>query len=217
MPVEGAILRVSHLERAGPGAVIWFGGNADDVASSMPVIAAAFPGRSIFAMHYRGYGGSSGAPSEAALRADALALHDRVALTHPDIVVVGRSLGSGVAIGLAAKRPVARLVLVTPYDSLEALARRQFPMFPVSWLLQDKYESWRYAPGLRLPVLLLAAEHDDVVPRASTDLLATRFAPGIATFHVLSGTSHNTILDPPAFEHLMRETVPAPAAAAHHP
>jgi hypothetical protein len=217
MAVDGATLRVSHLERPGAGAVIWFGGNADDVSASMALIAAAFPDRSIYAMHYRGYGGSTGAPTEPSLRADALVLHDLVKGAHPEIIVVGRSLGSGVAIGLAAARPVARLVLVTPYDSLQALAQRQFPMFPVSLLLRDKYESWRYAPGLQVPVLLVAADHDEVVPRASTDLLATRFAPGVARLHVLPGTSHNTILDSPAFERLMREIVPPTTPPSHHP
>jgi pimeloyl-ACP methyl ester carboxylesterase len=212
LPVEGALLRVSVHEERGPGAVVWFGGNADDVASCLPILEAAFPDRAIYAMHYRGYGGSTGEPSEAAFRADALALYDRVVATHPDVIVAGRSLGSGVAVQLATQRPWTGLVLVTPYDSLQALAQRQFPMFPVSLMLRDKFESWRYAPSLQGPVVLVAAEHDEIVPRASTDLLLTRFRPGIATLHVLPGTGHNTILDPPAFARLMRATIPSAAS-----
>lgn len=84
-------------------------------------------------------------PSEVALVADALALFDRVYAEHPHVVVGGRSLGSGVAVHVASLRPVARLVLVTPYDSLYGIAARQFPYVPVRWLLWDTFESWRYA------------------------------------------------------------------------
>ena len=94
---------------------------------------------------------------------------------HPDVIVIGRSLGTGVAARLASTRPVAKLVLVTPYDSLLGIAQRQFPLFPVRWLLIDKYESWRYVPGIKAPVLILRAEHDELIPAASTEALRARF------------------------------------------
>jgi pimeloyl-ACP methyl ester carboxylesterase len=144
--VDGARLLVSRRTEPGPDAVVYFGGNAEDVAASVPGLVRAFPGRSIYALHYRGYNGSAGKPSEAALIADALALYDLVYGTNPHIVVIGRSLGSGVAIHVAALRGVERLVLVTPYNSLEELAAQRFPLFPISWLMLDKFESWRYAP-----------------------------------------------------------------------
>ena len=89
----------------------------------------------LYLLHYRGYGGSSGSPSEEMISRDAMTLFDQVYATHPHITVVGRSLGSGVAVRLASQRPAARLVLITPYNSLEELAARQFPIFPVKWLL----------------------------------------------------------------------------------
>ena len=75
-------------------ALIYFGGNAENVSASLPMLSAAFPDRAIYAMHYRGYGGSSGAPSEEALQDDALLLFDQVYAQHPNILVMGRSLGS---------------------------------------------------------------------------------------------------------------------------
>ena len=122
--------------------------------------------------------GSAGTPSEAAIVADALALFDEARREHRDVVVVGRSLGSGVAVRVASLRPVARVVLVTPYDSIQEIAAARFAFFPVRWLLRDKFESWKYAPAVTAPTLLIAAEHDEVIPRASTELLLTRFKTG---------------------------------------
>jgi pimeloyl-ACP methyl ester carboxylesterase len=198
--VDGVALQLTVRPHEGPGAVLYFGGNGEDVSASLPSLAAAYPGRALVLLHYRGYGGSGGRPSEAAIMGDARALFDHVQALHPDVIVVGRSLGSGVAVRLASERPVARLVLVTPFDSLQALAQAQFRLFPVRWLLQDKFESWRYAPQVRAPTLIVAAEHDEVIPRASTERLATRFAPGVARVVVIGGALHNTISDDPAYE-----------------
>lgn len=195
LKAAGADLVVSVRPHAGPKALIYFGGNAEDVSASLASFAGAFPDRAIYLLHYRGYGGSSGKPSEKSLHADALALFDKVRLDHADIAVVGRSLGSGVAVRLASERPANRLVLVTPYDSIEEIAARQFAYFPVRWLLTDKFESWRYAPAIRVPTLLLQAEHDEVIPGASTERLGAAFASGVASRIVILGTGHNTISD----------------------
>ena len=152
-----------------------------------------FPDHAIYLLHYRGYGGSSGGPSEQALFSDALALFDEAHSKHPNIEVIGRSLGSGVAVYVASLRPAARLVLVTPFDSMQEIAALQYPYVPVRWLLLDKFESWRYAPQITAPTLILAAEHDEIVPRANTELLQSRFKSGLTSIHVLPGTGHNTI------------------------
>ena len=204
LPVAGAEVIVSVQPRAGAPAVLYFGGNAEDVSSSLPELAIAFPQRAIYAMHYRGYGGSSGAPSERALQADALALYDFAQARHPQITVIGRSLGSGLAVRLASERPVARLVLVTPFDSLTALAAPLFPWLPVRWLMLDRYDSASRAPSLHMPTLILAAEHDEVVPAASTRRLYERFPPGVATLQVIAGTGHNTISSSPVYTHALR-------------
>jgi pimeloyl-ACP methyl ester carboxylesterase len=193
LPADGGTVLVTVREFAGPNALLYFGGNAESVSHNLPSLSQAFPDYAIYLMHYRGYGGSSGKPSEAALVADALALFDQVRGEHPEVTVVGRSLGSGVAVHLASLRPVARLILVTPYDSLQDLAARQFPYFPVRWLLRDKFESFRYAKEVSTPTLIIAAEHDEIIPRASTEALYTRFRDGVASFTIVAGTGHNNI------------------------
>lgn len=204
LPVDGAVLRVLARPQAGAKALLYFGGNGEDVSYNLPGLAAAFPDHALYLLHYRGYGGSTGAPSEAALFADAAALFDKVRAQHQEVAVVGRSLGSGVATWLASRRPVARLVLVSPYNSIQELAAGLYPWVPVRWLLHDKYESWRYAPQVTAPTLLIAAERDDVVPRASTDALLPRFRTGLATFRVLPGTDHNSIAGHPDYYPALR-------------
>jgi len=122
--VEGAELQLSTRPLAGTDAVLYFGGNAEDVSGSLALMETAFPQQALYLLHYRGYGASSGKPSEEALFADSLALFDQLHKQYPNITVVGRSLGSGVAVHLASLRPVKRLVLVTPYDSIAAIAAR---------------------------------------------------------------------------------------------
>jgi len=200
LSVPGAALQVSVREREGSGAVIYFGGNAEDVSASLAEIAASFPEQAVYALHYRGYGRSTGSPSESALQADALALYDHVARQRSDITVVGRSLGSGIAVSLAAVRPLSRLVLVTPYDSIEAVAAQQYAVFPVRWLIKDRFDAAARAPQVRAPTTVIIAERDEVIRRARSDVLVSRFAPGVAQVVVIAGAGHNTLDGRPDFE-----------------
>ncbi|MGW8461431.1 alpha/beta hydrolase [Pseudomonas sp. CLCA07] len=203
LTVEDAQVQVSVRPHDGPNALIYFGGNAEDVSRNLADFSQAFPEHALYLMHYRGYGGSTGSPSEEAIARDALTLFDTVYNSHPNIAVVGRSLGSGVAVRLASQRPTSRLILITPYNSLESLAKQRFPLFPVKWLLQDRYESWRYAAHITVPTLLIAAGHDDVIPRSSTQQLYTHFAPGVATLKVIPDAGHNSLSDNPEYLKLL--------------
>lgn len=203
LPVADAQVLVSTRPHDGPDALIYFGGNAEDVSRNLPEFSQAFPNQAIYLLHYRGFGGSSGSPSEEALERDALALFDRVHAEHPNTVIVGRSLGTGVAIHLANQRPASRLILITPYSSLEDLAAIKMPLFPVRWLLKDKFESSKYAPRIRIPTLLIAAEHDEIIPRANTEKLYAQFSPGVASLKVIAGADHNSISQSPEYLKLL--------------
>lgn len=204
LPIDDAQVLVSGRPHPGTEAVIYFGGNAEDVSATLPTLEQAFPESAVYALHYPGYGGSTGKPSERALLSAAFALFDQVHAEHPSIVVIGRSLGSGVAVHLASQRPVARLILVTPYDSLERIAARQFPYFPIRWLMLDKFESWRYASRVSAPTLLIAAEHDEVIPFQSTESLYRNFKPGVARLTIVKGVSHNSISESADYIPLLR-------------
>ena len=204
LPVDGAKVVVNGRPHAGPKALIYFGGNGEDVVSARDAFASTFPDHALYLVDYRGYGGSTGHPTEESIQADAVALIDRVRREHSDIALIGRSLGTGVAIRLAARRPATRLVLVTPYDSIVELAAAQFPFVPVRWLLIDRYESFRYAPAIGIPTTLVMADRDEVIPRASTEQLLGRFQPGIASLQVIAGTGHDTISDKPQYLDILR-------------
>jgi pimeloyl-ACP methyl ester carboxylesterase len=204
LTVPGARLAVSVRPRPGPRALVYFGGNAEDVTYSLPELAEAFPEHSLYLLHYRGYGASAGSPSEAALYADALALFDRASAGHREVVVVGRSLGAALAVRVASRRPVARLLLVTPFDSLVRIAQRHYPFLPVRWLLKDRFEAWRDAPGVAAPTLLIVAGRDEIAPAAHAEALLRSFQPGVARLEVVPGAGHNTISAHSEYRALLR-------------
>lgn len=195
---EGDVL-VSTRPLSGNSAIVYLGGNAENVSLNLNDLSSAFPNYALYLLHYRGFGGSAGKPTEVALTSDALALFDKVYSTHKQVIIVGRSLGTGIAVQVANLRPAAKLILVTPYNSLLELANSQFPFMPVKWLLEDKYELWRYVPTINIPVLILAAEKDSVIPRDQTLLLHSHFKQNPVLFKILSNTSHNTISESPQY------------------
>jgi len=190
---QGERLKMWVVERPGSRALLYFGGNAEDVAGNIDLFAEAFPEHSLYLVNYRGYGGSSGRPSEAALVADALAVFDHVRAEYSEIAVMGRSLGSGVAVQLAAARPVERLVLVTAFDSLVNLAREYFRWLPVGLLMRDRYDSARRAPEVKVPVLVVIAGEDEIVPQRRSLALVEAFAAGHAQVVVVPDVGHNTL------------------------
>jgi pimeloyl-ACP methyl ester carboxylesterase len=210
---EGERIRVWVVARPGSRALLYFGGNAEDVAGNIDRFTAAFPDRSLYLVNYRGYGGSSGRPTEAGLHADALAIFDHVRRERAEIAVMGRSLGSGVAVHLASERPVERLVLVTAYDSLVNVAREYFRWLPVGRLLRDRYESATHAKAVEAPVLIVIAGEDEIISRARPEALAAAFAPGQVRVEVVAGVGHNTLDGSPAYLEAVRRFL-APILAA---
>jgi pimeloyl-ACP methyl ester carboxylesterase len=190
---DGAVLKVWHLASSGERAILYFGGNAEDVGSNIDAFGIAFPDTDVYLVNYRGYGGSTGEPSESGFLRDAERLFDEIRSRHPRVAVIGRSLGSGVAVHLASVRDVSKLALVSPYDSITRVAQRQFPLVPVSWLLRDTFDSVGKAAKVRAPVLVLLAERDQVIPRAHSERLATAFAPGRVEMRAIAGTDHDSI------------------------
>lgn len=190
---QGERIKVWTVARGGPQALVYFGGNAEDVGANLAGFAAAFPSHSLFLVNYRGYGGSSGRPGEDALIADALAVFDHVHAIHPQVTAMGRSLGSGVAVQLASARPVQGLVLVTPFDSMVDLAEEHFRWLPVQLLLRDRYDSRRHAHAISAPVLVVIADDDEVVPTRRSRALAAAFCPGQVSVVTIEGAGHNSL------------------------
>ena len=201
---DGLTLRGWVVNPGRSRAVLYFGGNADAIQTVRPKLEQWLPDLTFYLLAYRGYGASEGSPSEAALFGDALALYDYAKPRHQAIDALGRSLGTGVAIYLASQRPLERLALVTPFDSILNGARKIFPMFPVAWLVKDKYESWRYAPQVHCPVLALAAENDHVIPAGSTRRIVAAL-PEVKKFMVIPDVGHGDIVDSQAYAEALIE------------
>jgi len=187
--------------------LLYFGGNAEEV-SHLALEAPELAGVSLVLFNYRGYGRSSGEPGERALFADALAIYDHVAaLPRVDrrrIVVMGRSLGSGVATYLASQRPVAAVVLVTPYDRRVAVGRTHYPFLLVGAVLRHPFDSATRARTIDAPMLALIAGADTIVPPPRGEALARAWR-GPATALVLPGAGHNDVALHPAFWPAIRE------------
>lgn len=153
--------------RGGKPVVIYFHGNGEIIASRVPrhrQIAA--DGAGVIALSYRGYMGSTGNPTEDGLLHDAEAAYRFAASRYPSspVVLWGHSLGSGVAVALAARHQVAKVILEAPFSSTVDVAALRFPIVPVRWLMHDQFRSDQRIEAVRAPLLIMHGDQDGVIP-----------------------------------------------------
>ena len=196
---EGERINVLVLNPNRSNAIIYFGGNAEPVIFNAEPFAHHLTEFTIYLVEYRGYGDSSGSPTEAGLFSDALAVYDSIKPKHQQISVMGRSLGSGVATYLASQRSVHKLALITPFDSIANVAKKKMPIFPVGLLLKDRYDSAGRASMVSAEVFIAIAELDQIVPKEHAFELAAAFKDDQVETQVLSGADHNNISVHPEF------------------
>jgi fermentation-respiration switch protein FrsA (DUF1100 family) len=184
-----------------PGArvtLVWFHGNAGNIGDRVHNIGYLHRllRANVFIFDYRGYGQSDGSLrdlSEEATYRDgqgAVAyLQTRSDLAHTRLVYFGRSLGAAIAVELARARPPAGLILETAFTTLKDVARVHYPFVPL-WFLQTKYESLRKIPEIRVPLLILHGDRDEVVPLEQAQrLYAAANEP--KRLYVIRGAYHN--------------------------
>lgn len=174
-------------------AIIYFGGNAEAVENNIPEFDQALAEHTVYLVNYRGFGGSSGKPSEQALFEDALTIYDAIKDKHDNISVIGRSLGSGVAVYLATQRDIDKIVLVTPYDSIKNVAKSHYPIFPVSLVLKDHFDSVSRSGLLTQPILVLLADHDMTVFRKNSEALIAALKPEQVDTRIIEDSDHGSI------------------------
>jgi fermentation-respiration switch protein FrsA (DUF1100 family) len=177
---------------------LWFHGNAGNVGDRVQLIRELHEavGASIFIVSYRGYGRSGGSPSEEGFYRDAQAALDYL-LSRPDvdtrrIVYFGRSIGSAVAVQLAARREPLALVLEAPFPSLSWLARQVYPWLPVSRFLHEEYDVEGAARRVSAPALILQGERDEIVPLSGARAVVAALA-GEVELVVVPGAGHNDV------------------------
>jgi fermentation-respiration switch protein FrsA (DUF1100 family) len=177
--------------------VLYFHGNGGSLRSRRArVEALAGQGRGVLLVSYRGYSGSTGAPTEDGLRTDARTAYDFAARSvEPGrIVLYGESLGTGVAVRLATERPVGGLVLDAPYTSTAEVAAGLYWYVPVSWLMHDQYRSIDIISQVRAPILVMHGDQDRIIPFAYGERLFAA-APEPKRFLRLPGVGHTRVLE----------------------
>jgi len=186
---DGTRLHAWHVK--GESLVIYFGGNAEEVSWMLEEAARRTPRTGWLLVDYRGYGSSGGSPSESALVADGLRWYDQMGGQYKNIYLFGRSLGSGVAVQLAAHRPVAGVILVAPFDSLVEVGKRHYPFLPVNWMLRHRFDSVAVAPKIAAPLLCIVATDDEIIPAAHAKRLYDAWG-GEKRWVGLEGAGHNS-------------------------
>lgn len=209
---DGHKLAGVHIPAARPAKdrtlILGFGGNAWNAQDVAEYLHEVFPNSDIVAFHYRGYSPSLGSPSAEALIADAPFVFDQAvkAVKPKRTVAVGFSIGSGIAAALAAKRPVDGLILVTPFDSLKAVARSLYPWLPIGPFFQHEIDAAAALKQTKVPVAIIAAERDDIIPPPRTAALRDQ-TPNLVFDRTLAGAGHNDIYSRSEFQEAMREAL----------
>ena len=174
-------------------ALLYYGGNAESIEENIRFFKTILPNYTVYLVNYRGYGKSQGSPTQNTLFSDALAIYDVVQKYHKSISIIGRSLGSGVATYLASQKEIEKLLLITPYDSVENVAQGVYFYVPVKWLLKDKYNSMLYIKDIKVKTLIIYASEDEVINPKRTQNLIRYFKK--EQLHVLkiNNANHNDI------------------------
>lgn len=178
-----------------PRALIYFGGSSEPVELRRAALAAAFPNHTRYLIPYRGFGPNRLLVSEEhAIKGDGLRAFDHIKQQHAHVDVLGRSLGTGVALHVASRRHVRRLGLITPYDSILAVAQLRYRWLPVKRLLRDRFESWRDAVGVDSPIFAILAETDPVTPHKCWENLQKHLKAPFGV-QMVPNTNHTNIVD----------------------
>ena len=195
---DGMIMRgwlIKNASRPSLRLLFYYGGNAEELSRILEE-SGKFGDRSLVLVNYRGYGRSDGKPGEEALQRDALEIFDMITrrpdVDADDVVLMGRSLGTAIAVNVAAHRSHAGVILVSPFDSMTNVAKRHYPIIPVGLLLRHRFESFRLAPAIKSPVLILAADDDSIVPKSHSRSLAGYWG-GKVDFCEIGKSGHNTL------------------------
>ena len=194
---DGVRLHGWYVEPPGPDrpVLLWAHGNAGNLSHRAHNIAMIHTElrAGVFLFDYRGFGRSEGKPGEPGLYEDARGAYAWLRRRVPPerILLFGRSLGAAVVVRIVAEGAVARgLILESPFENLVAMGRTVFPFLPVSWLVSQEFDNLKYLPKVRIPVLILHGDADEIVPLAQGRRLFELANPP-KRFYVIAGSGHN--------------------------
>ena len=180
----------------GKPVVLFFHGNTGNISHRLDNLRLLHSlGVAVFIFDYRGYGKSEGTPSEKGLTKDALAalswLQEK-GWQQEQIVYFGRSLGAAVAVNLAHQQKPAKLILETPFTSVQAMGRHHYPLLSMTlgWMLRDRFDNLEKINRINMPLLVFQGDRDNIVPESmAKELFAAANEP--KNFHLIQGADHN--------------------------
>lgn len=188
--------------------ILGFGGNAWNGQDVAEYLHELYPAHDVVAFHYRGYAPSAGSPSADGLIGDAPLIYDATVrrFRAKQIIAVGFSIGTGIAAQLSSKRKLDGLILVTPFDSLKAVAQSMYPWLPIGPFFEHEIDAARPLTESKVPVAMIQAERDEIVPGERTSAL--RNLVGNLVFdRTIKGAGHNDIYTRSDFHAAMHEAL----------
>ncbi|MBI9070696.1 MAG: alpha/beta hydrolase [Melioribacteraceae bacterium] len=177
--------------------IIYYGGNGEEVSHNLNDLSR-FKNYSILLLNYRGYGKSEGSPDQDAIFEDALFIYDRFSEDYEEVILFGRSLGTGVASYVAGKRNPSKNILVTPFDCLANVAQSYYPYLPVNLLITQKFDSVENIKDYKNRSLVFIAGTDKIIPNKSSYNLAEKLGDSCKTVFI-KDAGHNDIQSYPEY------------------
>ncbi len=188
--------------------ILYFAGVQQDSVALVEKFARHYPKMPFVTYNYRGYGKSGGKPGQKRLFEDAVHIYDDLVLRYAyrpeDIILMGYSLGTGVASFLASQRQVSEVLLMAPYDSVYEVIKKRYPFSGIHWVLKQRFPSVDFVPHIDVPVHIYAASDDRVVNVKHAKMLKS-YVSNLAGFYEYAGVAHNDILfNPDVVEHIKK-------------
>lgn len=194
--IDGEKIEVITLNRHQKNAILYFGGRSESVSKSAEKLQQTFSDYAVYLINYRGYGSSTGLATEKDLLKDAEIIYEDIAQNHNNVSIIGRSLGTGIATHIASRKKVDKLVLVTPYDSILNIAQDKYPIYPISYILKDQYNSIDYVKDIpKIPTLIFLVKDDKTIPFKYSNNLIQSFNSDSIQVKTINNTTHSSIVD----------------------
>lgn len=200
-----ALLRGLHVKNNSSTLLLYFGGNADDAVQFVTHVPNAKQVDMVM-FNYRGYGHSTGKPSQDALYRDAVSIYDTYAPLYKKVIIVGRSLGTAMATYLSSQRKSELTLLITPFDSIASIAKEDYWWLPVTWLIKHPFPSEHYMTKVKQPVSIMEVENDDTTPRVHLEKIKTKIL-NLEEHYIFKDTTHGEVLNHPDFEQVIQQMI----------
>lgn len=202
---DGVQLDGALAQNSSKTLLIYFSGNSENALNLLNTLGQ-IPIVDSITFHYRGYVSSQGEPTANAILSDALEIFDTYKSKYENIILLGRSLGTGVAAYVASQREVLGTLLVTPYDSILNVAQDQYPFMPIKFLLNNDIDSLKYMQNIPTPLGLLLVENDLTIPNKNSYALKEKIS-NLIDLKVVSNTTHNNIIKTNEFKQFIRYNI----------